>query len=64
MSLDLYTSALKNQDWYFEYSDDYRVWYSGSIKKRELVRMQKLYDEDYVLWNSYAPKEFKIIVDK
>lgn len=59
-SISMYETALRSFDWYFEFSDDFRIWQAGSIKKRDLVRMQKLYDEHYVLWNAYAPKEFQI----
>ena len=64
MSLELYTQALKTFDWYFEHSDDFRVWYKWSRAKRDLLRMQELYDEDFVIWNLHAPKEFRIIQNK
>lgn len=64
MSLELYTAALKSFEWDFEYSDDFRVWHKWSIAKRDLLRMQELYDENFILWNSYAPKEFRIIQNK
>ena len=62
-SISIYEVALRSFDWHFEYSDDFRVWQTWSNKKRDLVRMQKLYDEHYVLWNAYAPKEFQISVE-
>ena len=64
MNIELYVEALANFDWFGDYSDDYRVWYKWSADKKFLQSMRNMYDEDFVLWNQYAPDKFKIIKNK
>jgi hypothetical protein len=63
MTIALYEKCLAAYDWTHEFSDDFRVYRKGREELEQLRRMQKLYDEDFTLWNYYAPKEFKINVD-
>ncbi len=64
MSIALYIQALEQFSWDDDYSDDFRVWDAWNIKRKQIIRMQKLYDTDYTLWNCYVPEKFKRNVDK
>lgn len=59
MSIALYEEALKSFDWWYEHSDSQEVYLRGRAVYHHLQRMRKLYDEDFTLWNYYAPKEFQ-----
>jgi hypothetical protein len=59
MTTALYIEALKSFPWDDDYSDDFRVWDAWNIKRKQITRMQKLYDTDHTLWNCYAPEKFK-----
>jgi len=59
MSIALYEKCLLLHDWTHDFSDEYRITRKGREEKVQLMRMQKLYDEDFTLWNYYAPVEFK-----
>jgi len=55
-----YEQRLKKHDWYYEYSDDFRVWEAGSRSYDELERMRKkLMKIDSKrateLWDKYSP---------
>ncbi len=64
MSIALYEKCLAAHDFFFEFSDDFRVYRKGREELAQLQRMQKLYDEHFTLWNYYAPEEFKRIYKK
>lgn len=53
---------LSYHDFYYEYSDDFRVWQSGhnrAIEIRDLMSDLGFSDEVKVLYNEYAPDKFK-----
>ena len=54
-----YIYKLKTHDWYYEYSDDHSVWKRGEAEKDQLRRLQEEIDNDYKVWNEYAPDMFK-----
>ena len=54
-----YRSLLQDHDWYYEYSDDHNIYTRGETERSDLRRMQEKIDEDFSIWNEYAPKEFK-----
>jgi hypothetical protein len=64
MTIALYEKCLAFHDWFSDFSCDYSVYRKGRTEKEQLMRMQKLYDKDCVLWNHYAPQEFKRIAKK
>ena len=64
MTTENYKAALKSFPWGDDRSDDFRVWKAWSLKKWELMSMQKRYDADYKLWNEIVPEKYKISVDK
>lgn len=54
-----YEDMLKFHDWYFEWSDDHRVWSKGNINWKILQEKQKKLDLTFEIWNKYAPKDFQ-----
>lgn len=64
MTIENYKLALKSFPWDDDRSDDFRVWKAWSLKKWELISMQKTYDKDYKIWNEIVPEHCKINVDK
>lgn len=60
MTVENYKLALKSFPWDDDRSDDFRVWKSWSLKKWELISMQKRYDVDYKLWNEIVPENKRI----
>jgi hypothetical protein len=55
-----YVQLLKSHDWYYDYSDDHRVWRAGSAAYSQLRGMQKNLDPQGEIWNKYAPDDYKI----
>lgn len=60
MTVDEYTDALKGHDWYFQYSDDHRVYEAGNAQFKKLREAQRALDPLGTLWNQQAPREYKI----
>ena len=54
-----YRSALAGHDWYYDYSDDHSVWVAGKTQREILYTMRKQIDPESVIWNEYAPDNFK-----
>ena len=52
---------LKEHDWWFEMSDDHRVWLRGNRELSEINSCMRKINEDeaIVLWNKYCPEHFK-----
>lgn len=55
--LEKYIHALKYHDWFFEWSDDHRVWKAGMNSLDRLREQRKKLDPDWKIWNEHAPKE-------
>lgn len=49
-----YTSRLKNMDWFYEYSDDYKVWNKGKSELIALYRIASHIDKNFIHWNYYC----------
>lgn len=52
---------LQQHDWFYDYSDNYRVWRAGMAHKRQMLNAlcqlpQTDIDE---LWEKHAPKELR-----
>ncbi len=63
-ALEMFDAMCKDMDWYYEYSDDHRVWTKGrdslsklNSKKIALHRMG-LGDSAEQIFNSYCPKDY------
>lgn len=55
-SKEQYEHYLRTHDWFFDFSEDYRVWKQGFSARAYLVEAQKLFDPEGKLWNRYAKK--------
>jgi len=53
-----YKEKLLSHDWFYDYSDDHRVWTAGKNSFAQLKEMQKIYDPHYFIWNEYCPDQF------
>ena len=51
--------ALKTHDWYYEMTDDFRVWKKGSAELKNIHSLIKQVDKNMAmkLWKKYLPKE-------
>ena len=59
-----YINLLMTHDWSYEWSDDPAVFKRGSNERQALRQLQTQVDENYDLWNSYAPEMYQIQVLK
>ena len=50
-----YRAALAAHDWFYEFSDDHRVWGNGRNQEARLRLMAKTLDPDLTIWKQYAP---------
>lgn len=61
MNLENFEALLKNHDWYFEYSDDHRVWQAGRVERGQIFQARKALIEQGLdkeveeLYNKYSP---------
>jgi len=55
-----YRYLLKKHDWWFEYSDDHRVWNAGWIQLQNIRLQQQKLDPDFTIWNEHCPEEMRI----
>ena len=60
MDLEQYMRALKDHDWTFEWSEDQNIWRRGIEQRQQLRAAQRALDEDFVIWNSLCPVEYKL----
>lgn len=52
--LNTYLKKLKNMDWFYDYSDDFKVWNQGSRDFIELKKYAEKLDQNYIHWNNYC----------
>jgi len=62
-ALEIFDTMCKEHDWYYQYSDDHRVWKAGSaaedrLKSKYRMLKQRLPDAATAIWNQYCPKDF------
>lgn len=55
-----YRKLLKSHDWYYDYSDDHRVWKSGVAARDTLNGLRRQLDPEGTIWNEYAPDNYKV----
>lgn len=55
--MEKYIHHLKYHDWWFEWSDDHRVWLAGKDSLSSLLEKAAKLDPDWKIWNEHAPKE-------
>lgn len=65
LNLDDYIGMLKSHDWFYEYSDDHRMWVRGKEQRAAILEAKSKLDPDYSVWNDYCPDMFfvKVIDD-
>lgn len=54
-----YIRLLREHDWEFQHSDDFRVYNRGKAERAELELRARDLDPDFRLWNLYATKDNK-----
>ncbi len=55
--LEKYIHHLKHHDWWFEWSDDHRVWRAGMDSLDRLRAERQKLDPDFKIWNQHAPED-------
>jgi len=55
--LNTYLKKLKNMDWFYDYSDDFKVWNQGSRDFIELIELAKDLDKNFIHWNNYCTND-------
>jgi hypothetical protein len=59
MDIEEYKTALARHDWYYNFSDDHRVWSSGEQRGGELLRLAIHGDDDFKrAYNEVTEKHF------
>ena len=53
--IESYRLALGAHDWFYEYSDDHRVYTQGRDSELKLRAMATRLDPDLIIWSEYAP---------
>lgn len=56
-TLDRYRTMLRGHDWFFEYTEDHRVWRLGRLAQEQLEFLRRELDPDYAIWNTIAPED-------
>lgn len=56
-----YRAALQAHDWYYDYSDDHKVWCAGRDQRSALRIARDKLDADGTIWNEYAPNQYRTI---
>lgn len=54
-----YEKLLKAHDWTHQWSDDGRVYARGRGERTVLEELRPHFDQDFTLWNCYAPSDMK-----
>lgn len=55
-----YRKLLRSHDWYYDYSDDHRVWKRGVEERDTLNGMRRQIDPEGTIWNEIAPDNYKV----
>jgi hypothetical protein len=58
MTLKEFYAMLKGFDWYFEFSDDFRVWSAGNKRQKYLMEIAKSSPELQSLYNGFHAHYF------
>jgi hypothetical protein len=56
--IEEFKQLLKSHDWFFEYSDDMRVWRNGHNEKLQIQRITQLNPDLKALYDEYANWQF------
>jgi hypothetical protein len=58
--LEKYINHLRYHDWWFEYTEDHRVWRAGQDSYATLLEERRRLDPDWTIWNQHAPEEYRV----
>jgi len=57
--MDELIAAMKVHDWYYDYSDDGRVYRAGRASEDNLEKLFQTCGRPVAVWNEHCPKEFR-----
>lgn len=60
MLLSDYEKLLAKHDWFYQYSDDSKVYHAGRTSFETLCRQQGILDLDASIWNKHCPADYKL----
>ena len=55
-----YVRLLSFHDWFYQYSDDHKVYKAGHVSAARLWALCSQLDPDHAIWNSKCPAEFLV----
>ena len=58
MTLNEYDKLLRGHDWYYNYSDDGRVWRAGESVQSQIVRLSKTSEDHFTLYDAWSKHYF------
>lgn len=58
--LQTYRQMLAGHDWYYAMSDDPTAYRQGALVRTQLSHLRQALDQDYKIWNEYAPSEYQV----
>ncbi len=58
MTLNEYDKLLRGHDWYYNYSDDGRVWRAGESVQSQIVSLSKMSEDHLTLYNAWSKYYF------
>jgi hypothetical protein len=57
--LEDYIKKLKAHDWYYEMSDDGRVYQKGKAERFAIESQRGTLDPQYEVWNQHCPPDYR-----
>jgi len=63
-TVEEYREALQRHDWFYDCSEDPRVYRKGADQRSKINAMQYHLDRDHKIWNEYAPEIYHRSNDK
>ena len=58
-TIEQYRQALQSHDWFYDCTEDPRVYRRGAEKRQELYAMQYQLDRNFKIWNEFAPQFYQ-----
>lgn len=51
--MDEYIKLLQSHDWFYNYSDDHRVWRAGEEQYKKIMALAKEHDPSFEIFRQY-----------
>lgn len=51
--MDEYIKLLQSHDWFYNYSDDHRVWKAGEASYNKIVALARIHDPKFIIYTQY-----------